>query len=135
MTAQDLMKPRYKVIADYPNNQLSLGRILDSSSDNLIQKIVFCIGGDYWRLPEELDKYPHLYKKLAWWEDREVKVMPEFLKDEHGEVFRVEEYSKGDYVSLYKNNGDQDFPFGSHSLYELLPATLEEYESQNTINK
>ena len=63
---QELLKPRYKVIADYPGNIWAIGSVLDLN----ISK----------QLSSYYDKYPHLFRRLEWWEDRDVKDMPEYLK-------------------------------------------------------
>ena len=57
---QELLKPRYKVIADYPDSVFIVGEIL--------------------RNPTYESKYPHLFKKLEWWEDRKPEEMPKYLK-------------------------------------------------------
>lgn len=119
MSTEELWKPRYKVIADYP----------DSEDHFIIGEVMY--GERYFDLNIYYKPYPHLFKPLKWWEEREEKDMPEYLKDENGEVFRVESYSKNSLVNLYKNFKDPDFPFGWHNLYELLPATLEEYNQYN----
>ena len=64
MTTEQLMQPRYEVIADYPNSIIPKGNIVD---DLLLFKI-------------EFEKYPHLFRKLEWWEKRDVKDMPEYVK-------------------------------------------------------
>lgn len=127
MTNDELLRPRYKVIADYPGNKYyPVGKIITILDGNRP------INDNGYRVQRcDFDEFPYLFKKLQWWEERKEEDMPEYLKDEHSEVFRVENYSKGDYVSLYKNNGDPTFAMGSHSLYELIPANPEEYENQN----
>ena len=115
MTQEDLLKPRYEVIADYPDSEFTVGQILEVDIYN----------------PDEDDCkiFPHLFHKLEWWEKRDIKDMPEYVKDEDGEVWKVYEYSthKSSYVLLNKNFKDFYFPYGDHILYELLPSTLEEY--------
>jgi hypothetical protein len=64
MTPEDLLKPRYKVVADYPDSIFKIGGILIQGEKDLT----------------EAAKYPHLFKKLEWWEEREEKDMPEYLK-------------------------------------------------------
>lgn len=75
----DLMKPRYKVIADYPGNNLyKVGSIIEDTG---------------WGV----ELFPNIFKKLSWWEERDVKDMPEyvmFIKD-------YMDYKKG---SVYKTN-------------------------------
>lgn len=124
----DLLKPRYKVMADWPfNNSYNVGDII------LMQ---LRSDGNYWNgnndlylREDQLRLYPHLFKKLEWWEDRKPEEMPKFLKDKENErlVYKV--------YGWLQNNGM--FNFGpknneiTHTEY-FIPATLEEYQSKNT---
>jgi len=76
MSIEDLLKPRYKVIADYPNSPYEIGDLLTNNGSFLITITHFW---DEWgelqkqkNFHEESDvlKYPHLFKKLKWWEER-----------------------------------------------------------------
>jgi hypothetical protein len=67
MTPEELLRPRYKVIAEFPRIEDFEGCEIDNiiitlSEDNLYEK------------------YPHLFKKLGWWEDRKEEDMPMYLK-------------------------------------------------------
>ncbi len=65
MTPEELLIPRYKVIADYPGNEIKVGKVFEPNTD--------------W--PESyLKKYPHLFRKLEWWEERELGDMPGYVK-------------------------------------------------------
>jgi hypothetical protein len=72
MNAQELLIPRFEVIADFPNSNLEIKSIL--SFDGVVygmnepQKFI--------RNPE---KYPHLFRRLNWWEHRKVEEMPKRL--------------------------------------------------------
>jgi hypothetical protein len=74
MTVEELLKPRYKVIADYPGNHYgNIGTILDRDwaqypNDDETQPAI-------WRISQ----YPHLFKKLKWWEERKLNDMPDYL--------------------------------------------------------
>lgn len=122
LSKEELMKPRYKVVADYPGNGFKVGDILPDCWDGkeFPEAII-----DH--SLDEVPKYPHLFKPLAWWEGRLPEDMPEYIKDEDGQIFKVAEYSNGDYIRLYKNFGDYERPIGGHSLYELTPATIEDF--------
>ena len=85
----DLLKPRYEVIADYPNNEFGpIGTILDR---------------DWGEYPEgetnpakwKISDFPHLFRKMNWWENRTAEEMPKRVKsmaDEKGDVFEIEEW-------------------------------------------
>jgi hypothetical protein len=77
MKAKDLMKPRFEVIADYPKCPITVGRILTPIFD----------GAAYYESLDEPasetvthpEKYPHIFRKLNWWEHRTVEEMPKRL--------------------------------------------------------
>jgi hypothetical protein len=66
MTNEELMLPRFNVIADYPNSSFDIGDILEQDEKHKT---------NYWvklqlytsRYP---DKYPNIFRKLEWWEER-----------------------------------------------------------------
>ncbi|MEZ7496490.1 hypothetical protein QO206_13410 [Leeuwenhoekiella aequorea] len=74
MTATELLKPRFEVIADFPDNHYGkVGTILDRDwskypNDDETQEAI-------WRISQ----FPHLFRKLNWWERREKHEMPKKL--------------------------------------------------------
>jgi hypothetical protein len=63
-----LLKPRWKVIAEWPGMEIfSVGDITDLH--------VVHVGS----LGYRPDGFPHLFKKLEWWEERKPKEMPEYI--------------------------------------------------------
>lgn len=79
MIPEELLKPRFKVIADYPDSPFVDGQILVTRVGNF-GKQVFDIyrqfGNDDFVYPES---YPHLFKKLAYYEDRNIKDLPKYI--------------------------------------------------------
>lgn len=73
MKVEELLKPRYKVIADYPNSEFPVGIIAYKYYAEwvFLNGIVSTI---------HLPAYPNIFKKLEWWEEREEKDMPEYVK-------------------------------------------------------
>ena len=67
MTAEELMKPRFELIADYPSNQTAIGTVLECPT----------FDSEYWI--ELIERYPHLFRKLNWWEYRKIEDMPKKL--------------------------------------------------------
>lgn len=121
MTPEQLMQPRYKVIADYPGNKLEVRSILDQG----IRDCFNCDGIIYHE--SILKKYPHIFKPLQWWEERKLKEMPEYVKClkspdkiiEPGSVLKVAWNDHGGKA----DNGPWIFPYTN--CYE--PATEAEY--------
>ncbi len=64
MTAAELMQPRYEVIAEYPSCHHEKGSIVDNVTEYM---------------EAFFNKYPHLFRKLNWWEYRKVEDMPKRL--------------------------------------------------------
>lgn len=89
-TVEELLKPRYKVIADWPARQFFIGSILHVHEPLPDGRLRIFIdhepeGQKEWYLWNtgkigEIDKYPHLFKKLEWWQEREESEMPEYVK-------------------------------------------------------
>lgn len=128
METQELLKPRYKVIADYPQNNFPVGYIFPAYEVEVDK-----VGQQFIDIElKVMAKYPHLFRPLQWWEERKPEEMPDWLKDAHGEVWRVREYTKSNVVYLLKNFKDNDSPYGDHDLYGLSPASKEEYDNQKT---
>lgn len=78
---QELMKPRYKVIKDYPLSMYHVGAILylqPFSGDSFFHptKDYPEIHTYFSILRTKLDDYPEFFKKLQWWEDRTIEEMP-----------------------------------------------------------
>lgn len=66
MTREELMKPRFSVIADYPGLSYNVGDIVEVLTDDNYGII-------------DMVEYPHLFKKLKWWESRRIEDMPKKL--------------------------------------------------------
>lgn len=68
MTAKELLNPRFEVIADYPNSNFKIGQVIECTD-------IFEEGfPSSWFLP-----YPHLFRKMNWWECRTKEQMPKKL--------------------------------------------------------
>jgi len=135
MTKAELLEPRYKVVADYPHSNFEINQILDTDAQG-----VHISYEDYGKEYTTLADYPHLFKKLEWWEDRKDKNLPKYIKKiDSGAVYEVEWnkykntpkcifiwYSR---LGLTVNLSGQDQDLSLLKIYE--PATLEEYLKQN----
>lgn len=89
MTATELLQPRFEIIADFPNNYLGkVGTILDR---------------DWGAYPDGEDNppawtismFPHLFRKLNWWEGRTAIQMPRkviSMADDNRDVYEIEEW-------------------------------------------
>lgn len=121
MSIEDLLKDRYKVIADYPDSVYYVGQVLTH------------IENENWNefIDERASKYPHLFKKLSWWEERDLEDLPEYIRfyeplPERFKIGKIEEWRRGLKSPIVK----VDFEICYRELSILdKPATKEEYES------
>ncbi len=137
-----LLKPRYKVIADYPDSKFKVGEILfvpnPKEFPNWFQtNRRFNNEG---RFEAVLEAYPHIFKKLEWWEHRTIE---ELKSIKYVKVIKYRGYwREGDVVPVYSFEGgsiEKAKPTGFNLKYkhfqpvfELLPGTEEEYLNQKS---
>lgn len=114
---EELLKPRYKVIADYPDSGFEVGSIEDrdwcryENGEDESEGIL-------WRISD----YPHLFKKLEWWEERKIEELPKFVKRfaEKG-IFKIHHWNET--LTLgWSEDHCRDIRYD-----ECLPATEAEY--------
>jgi len=89
MTAENLLKPRWIVIADFPNSDFKVGEIEDRDWCQ------YPDGDDTQKPIWQISDFPHLFKKLNWWEHRKAEDMPKkvmSLADDKKEVYEIEEW-------------------------------------------
>ena len=128
MSNDELLKPRWKVIADYPKSLYHVGDILNGGWRS--EDLIYCdTQGPRW------SHYPHLFKKLEWWEERELNQMPMFIKNK---TARPITYTKvdgwkisdrkdlGNYVQVLMiiDGKEKDINF-----WAIEPATEDEYNT------
>lgn len=65
LSKEELLSPRYKITADYPQNNFTVGYIINYPTNSM------CL---------HFDKYPHLFQKLPWYAERKIEDMPEYIK-------------------------------------------------------
>lgn len=123
MTIDKLLNPRYEVIADYPSNTLPIGTIMECPNyDNDFTK-------GYWIQSQKT--YPHLFKRLNWWEKREESEMPKYLKHSFGGNTEYYEVVKWDMKIMCGFTNIKNRECCSiltwHPDFTYQPATEEEY--------
>lgn len=112
MTPEELMKPRFKVIADYPGSHFGDNQVLNLNYNNRegLWEYTWAEHDGMYDISEaSLKEYPHLFRPLQWWEERDVKDMPEYVKwtknwdsnpvREAGDVMVVEWISNSHFTS------------------------------------
>ncbi len=127
MTTEELLKQRYKLIATYPHCPHEPGSIYTKKDGMYLRE-----GGGYLN-KVNLDQYPHIFKKLEWWEEREIKDLPRFVKYEN-KISRVRQlnYDNGTWTeSGYSGVGlfhlDNQYQLKGFYWNEVEPSTEQEY--------
>lgn len=117
----DLMKPRYKVIADYPDGRHKVGNIITPNKSG------------YCPYVGNADQYPHLFKKLEWYEDREETEMPQYVKSIMTEkVFKTDMWLLDEDGDIYFDSDEcRNLSMYPHNY---LPSTETEYNSYQLKN-
>lgn len=102
MTSKELLRPRYEIIADYPGNTKPIGTIIlcpDDAVGTIFANLEYGANpveelADYWC--KYNDRFPHLFRKLNWWEHRKVEDMPKRLIckaiSDNTEVIEIQEW-------------------------------------------
>jgi len=126
---ENLLSPRFKVIADYPKSIYNIGEIIDNGYDSL-----FCD-----EKSKKFSDYPNLFKKLNWWEKRNSAEMPKYLKQKVEpdiDIFHYEKIIRWEMDNIIGVISDKDRTCCDLDLWkttnQYLPATKEEYESYNS---
>ena len=111
MTPEQLLQPRYLVIADYPSSNNEVGDTIDYPTKEMCAFF---------------DKYPHLFRRLEWWEHRKPEDMSRYVKFQE-KVYKVIRYRKPNIIRIIDDNWKTEIWQEIGEPY-WLPATAEEYE-------
>ena len=117
----DLDTVRYKVIASFPG-----GPIVDTVIPMNGVKLVSNPNRGW--IEFKCTDYPHLFKPLKWYEEREVREMPLYVK--YGSfVIKVNHWAKDEHNYLYCSITAFQNTFNAYPS-EITPSTVEEYSEQ-----
>jgi hypothetical protein len=127
MSNNELLKPRIKIINDWPG---VAGIVIPNTIINVDDEFtddMFWIGGEPF-LIDKIRDYPYLFKELEWWEDRYEKDMPKYLVRKHT--------TQKDVFKALKHNINATHGLGftaenghDKSYVNWLPATQEQYKA------
>lgn len=166
MSTNELLLPRYKVIAIWPGMHLEPFRLheivtlqyhTEEEGEDKAEGFVYI---PYKHKPKNFmwesffTLFPHLFKKMEWWEERKSEEMPMYVKviredcaKDTGLYCKVFRWTVFDekiqiitgqygaelegYTPLYLARTELNFPgqvYGRLNVTHLIPATLAEYE-------
>ena len=111
---EKLMRPRFEVIAPYPNCTHKVSDIIEGIHAET--------------LAEHYRQYPHLFRELKWWEKRTEDEMPKFVKSKDGDVCKVRYWLLNGSVA-YKAEDN----FSIWFISDELPATEAEYKGEGKL--
>lgn len=126
MSIEEMLRPRYKVMSDYPTSRMyfEVGDVLTTDYSQGIERVIG--GKDASMSPLTVKSYPHIFKLLQWWEDRKLEDMPEYIKY----------WDTSLYFPIDRVCKSEDTPFSdTWTSSNFLPATKEDYETYLTTNK
>ena len=147
MSKEELLQPRYKAIAAYPDSRFDIGDILHKYTFKTSETgmYTYCTNP---AIPlqglslkkEYVETMPHLFQPLPWWSDRAVEDMPEYVKlnihktSGGDRVFKVREAKQfADSIGLCIDSGNTMDPNETEPVYTAAkyctPATADEYEA------
>lgn len=119
MSPEQLLKPRYKVIADYPGNVMKIGHVFNEIAED-----------EFWT------KYPQIFRKLFWYEEIPIEELPVYIRfgewDKAHTIYKVIQWNPTDEIKNYEPWGWAE----GYNEYMIslrfpnnYPATLEEYNN------
>jgi len=120
-TVEELLKPRRKVIADYFHCPYDLGENLEMVTDSRFVVTKHCDTQTLAHI-DTLNKMPHLFRKLEWWEEREVEDMPDYVKStlNNDHTYKVKFFKEDHCITISPSSRKLSLKF-------TIPATEQEY--------
>lgn len=138
----DLMKPRVVLQIPFPNMnkdhnvgdvfELELVDSEDLSGNEIKAAVYFKEGSGHGYLKSEVDSCTQVFKPLAWYEKRDIKDMPQYVKKSFSkEVIKIDEISNLELMIskgfVMDENTADITAFGSAFFNHYIPATEQEY--------
>jgi hypothetical protein len=151
MTTEQLSKPRYKVIATYPfNDHFMLNEVITLDEFDGREHLAAHMKEHFViqrplnphsdRLPLTMHEstfnlYPHLFRRLEWWQEREISDLPEYVRLKIDIPYYG--FKKGQVCPMGEISEKRDSKFNKHyvtlsgkpliDLNSIEPATLADY--------
>lgn len=113
MTKEELTRIRYIVLMDFPGNTRSVGSIKTIPDTFALNNKA----REHWISIHE--KYPKIYRRLDWWEQRQQSDMPKFVHYPDGMVYKLQ----GVFAYFHNEKGNRI------DISYCQPASEEEYNS------
>ncbi len=142
LSKEDLLKPRYLVKNDYPENKdFPVGKVIEFepwNTSHWCHKVNDCQGERLW-LSTWFANYPHLFEWLFWYENRTIEQMPEYVmwQSSHDkDVAKVDKWRDKSGFECRTQDEEGSWRWDAPGESDLMPATAEEYQQYlTTLNK
>ena len=133
MTNEELMIHREEVIEDYPHSPFEIGMILRPTADSG-ELYSEAFGYTQSRTAvniRDVNKYRNIFRKMEWWEKRDMIDMPQYLKLVYGNsgfIHKVVEWVgvNSNNQPLYSYHNRVGY-LTTACVIEMIPATEQEY--------
>lgn len=126
MKKHNLLFPRFKVLIDYPDSRYQVGQVITLNNQDASGRHYYEYA-DYDGLCKvfeiEFANYPKVFKRLKWYEERDIKEMPQYIRFASGLIEKVPMWDISDKGRFY-------FEMRGHSAIiddYAFPASEEEY--------
>jgi hypothetical protein len=120
MTPEQLLAPRYEVIAEDTTGDFVKGQILVRDDEDILFSNYFGF-----EISEDTIKaLPHLFNPLQWWEQRKVNEMPKYVKTGSGNRIAKARFDMQDTSAYFMFLDHEVHPYSPSGWF---PATEEEY--------
>jgi hypothetical protein len=128
LSKEELLKPRIKILADWPGvaGIVKVGDVI--CVDDEFEDDLFWIGGEPY-LMDKIRDYPHLFREMPWHEERRIEDLPEYVKciKTPDQVHVAEAIYRVEWNTVWGYDSETLSPVVlSTNCYE--PSTREEYE-------
>lgn len=135
MNNDELLRPRIKCIARYPDSPFPIGAILEQDFEEPELYHYMDSNRRPWIL-ENPELYPEIFKSVTWWEDRASEEMPAYVKD-HNAIFKAHWRTEksDDTLRMQLDDGYGEWYVIPSIMYHFEPATEEEYIRYKNQNK
>jgi hypothetical protein len=126
-SVEELLKPRYIIENEWLDCPYPKGTILVQQSHSNGFGPEMWIAGQYTFSESDLKKYPYLTRELRWWQERKERDLPDYVKDIFsGELLKIE-YNFSGHTPSDAQTWNETKPKHWDNLYDLEPATEEQY--------
>lgn len=142
---QELLKPRYKVVAPFWDSPFKVDQVItmtgrskrfpifgDNNTEDWETWIDRKDGGATGYSISKFRDYPNLFKELEWWQDREFDLTGVYVRfgdlDKKHSCFQLKERIDYPHMELWHMTGIGDFDY-QYPIHQSIPITSTEYQN------